>query len=77
MHRLYPNADRALRQLDRHGYETPPLAPPRPATTVEQQLAAISRNATEVLRAAQPSLATAMRALAAFQPPPRVVSPAV
>ncbi|MDX2765644.1 hypothetical protein [Streptomyces europaeiscabiei] len=67
-YRPYPNADRARHQIERHDDETPPLGEPRPMTPFEQQLA---RNAQEILKAAQPTLALASARLrAAFRPRP-------
>lgn len=64
-YRPYPNADRARHQIGRHDDETPPLGEPRPLSPFEQQLA---RNAQEILKAAQPTLALAgARLRAAFQ----------
>lgn len=69
-YRPYPNTDRACRQIERHGDETPPLGEPRPMTPFERQMA---RNAQEFLKAAQPTLAlTAARLRAAFLPRPMV-----
>lgn len=63
-HRPYPNADRALHQVDRHYDETPPYAEPRPMTQFERQLAEGARVALE--RVAP----IAARVLAGFQPRP-------
>lgn len=63
MYRPFPNAERALRQIDRHDYETSPLSAPRPMTPLEQQMLAFVRGAAESLRRTQPSLALAAACL--------------
>jgi hypothetical protein len=60
-YRPYPSADRALRQLDRHGR----TVPPRPLTEFEQQMAKLmldlSRQATFVLESISDRMSRAFR----------------
>jgi hypothetical protein len=60
-YRPYPNADRALRQLDRHGR----TVPPRPLTEFEQQMEKLkldlSRQATFALEAMADRMSRAFR----------------
>lgn len=67
-HRPYPSPDRALHQLGRHDDETPPLAPPRPLSLLEQQLADAASAATRALRPQLEALGASL--MSAFQPRP-------
>ncbi|MFG3585161.1 hypothetical protein [Streptomyces sp. NPDC047990] len=70
-YRPYPNADRALRQLDRHDSETPPMGEPLPVSPLQQRIAeAFAPWASLRMKAAQPTgreFAAGLKA--AFTPP--------